>query len=567
MGVTGLDFYMRKKVPNGCTFVDIRNEIRKFKSTASPTTLVFDFQSLYESSCRPDLSGVLCGGRYELVFQLVERFLQQLQQLGVKLVFFNDGVFKKSKNFAVWTARHNAAYERELQIIDSVDNGDDLRTLVSKYRRNIPVNTQYPLKSLAKQYGDFRLSVTGETKKEMVAYANSVNALAIISNNSDMMIFRGIWRFWSSKDLSFEKLTTREFSRSALRTHLGLDEKQLALFATLASNNGFIPSEELVSFRRRHLINQNEFQEMAEFVRKPHSDLVVEIFGPSANEDVIRNGFQKSLDYYGADFIEQEQASSEDPMLNFFKECGKAFLYKLWTGVTSHYALTLIDLRDDGYGAEYPTLSLKIILREAAIAVYHCRDRSSRVFITKTAHTNGYAEQTCALEFPQHVEPPTLQELLSTDPAVHAKLADTKLKLYCWIISDNLDHRQLDAIPPKLMPTVATLYFLIEHQVFELFEADLLLYVAYEVVFKKYDMINIRYPKKLDGRAFRVAFLYNAISQHVLRSLNVAGLDGLGYPEYPQFDGVRFHNLYRDWSRGDRNLEQIQPWRIYANIF
>lgn len=254
-------------------------------------------------------------------------------------------------------------------------------------------------------------------------------------------------------------------------------------------------------------------------------------------------------------------------MLNFLKERGKAFLFKMWTGVISHYALTLIDLRDDGFGAEYPTLSLKLILREAAIAVYHCRDRSSRVFVTKTSHTNGYAERTYALEFPQHVEPPTPQDIYSTDSAIHAKFADTKLKLYCWIISDNLDHRQLDAIPPKLMPTVATLYFLIEHQVFELFEADLLLYVAYEVVFKKYDMINIRYPKKLDGRAFRVAFLYNAISQHVIKSLNVAGLDGLGYPEYPQFDGVRFHNLYRDWSRGDRNLEQIQPWRIYANIF
>uniref|UniRef100_A0A8D8ETF2 Constitutive coactivator of peroxisome proliferator-activated receptor gamma n=1 Tax=Culex pipiens TaxID=7175 RepID=A0A8D8ETF2_CULPI len=572
MGVRGLEKFVRTKVPNGCPVVNIRNEIRNCESDSTPATLVIDFRALFEPLCNPDLGGILCGGRYELVYQLLERFLSRLRQLEATLVFFNDGPVKNSRKLASWAENQNQKYDKELRIIDAVDNGDDVRTLAKRFRWDIPNNTQYPVKILAKRYGEFRVSLTGDMKKEMVAYANSVNALAIVTNNTDLLILGGGWRFWSSKDLNFENLTTREFSRSALRSHLGLEDSgKLALFATLGSSNGFLQSEELESFATRYLVNyETKFYDLADFVKRPHENLLEEIFGAMADEGDLRERFQESLDYYETEYLEQEQPLLEDPTLEFLKNHGKAFLHKMWIGFPIHFAPVFIDFRDDGFGSEYPNLSRKIILREAAVVVYHRRDQpehTSRKLIHRTSHEEGYAERTYELEFPQHVEPPTLQEMLSTDPETQKNLAATKLKLYCWIISDSLDPRQLDAIPPKLMPTVATIYFLVEHQVVEPFEADLLLQVAYEVVFKKYDLINIRYPQYLDGRAFRVAFLYNAISKHVLKALNVVGLNAQEYPVYPQFDGVRFHNLYRKWARGERDLEQIQQWRIYENAF
>lgn len=570
MGVTGLDHFARKTLPNGCFPVDIVREIRKRKPCTT-TTLVMDFQSLFEPACRPDLAGVLCGGRYELAYGVFEAFLKRLDELRVRVVFFNDGIFKKRKDQELWNVRHGKNYEREIEVMEDVDRGVDLQTLVKQHYWKIPCDTLYPLKVLAKRYGEFRIAVAGETKKEMVAYANSVNALAIVSNNSDLMIFRGGWRFWSSKDLNFAKLTTREFNRVALRRHLGLDEAQLARFATLASNNGFIRGEELEAFNRRHSFNPYELQVLAGFVRKPHSNLLVEAFGPQATEGDLEERFQKSLDYYGSDTIEQEQPQSDDPMLEFFKDLGKTFLFKTWNGIPCNYAFSFIDLRDDGFGSEFPNLLKKILLREAGILLYHRRndpEHQTRKLILKPSHEAPYAEQTIDLEFPTHLNPPTLEDLLSPNPETHANLTDTKLQLYAWIISDTLTHDQLKSVPPKLMPTLATIYFLVEHQLIELFEADLLLQVAQDIVTKSYNLQNIQYPKHLDPRAFRLAFLYRGVGQQVLKALNVVGLDSWQqYPTYPQFDGVRFHGLYRKWAGGERDLRKIEQWRIYKDIF
>lgn len=246
------------------------------------------------------MAGILCGGRYELVYQILERFLSRLQQLGVTLVFFNDGPVKNPRKLATWTQNHDEKYEKELRIIDAVDNGDDLRTLLKRFHWDIPNNTQYPAKILAKRFGQFRVASTSEAKKEMVAYANSVNALAIVTNNTDLLILRGTWRFWSSKDLNFENLTTREFSRAALRSHLGLDDPgQLALFATLASSNGFIRSEELELFNQRYLGNPaRKFYALAKFVQRPHENVLVEIFGKLADEGDLRERFQEGLEFY-----------------------------------------------------------------------------------------------------------------------------------------------------------------------------------------------------------------------------------------------------------------------------
>lgn len=267
-----------------------------------------------------------------------------------------------------------------------------------------------------------------------------------------------------------------------------------------------------------------------------------------------------------------KNSPSDDLMLEFLEGIGKIFLYKTWTGIPTNYAISLIDLRDDGFGSEFPHLLKRILLREAGIVVYHRRthpDHQSRKFILKLSHAEPYSEQIYDLEFPTHLNPPTLQELLSTNPGTHAKLADLKLQLYAWLISDTLTHTQLKKLPPTLMPTVAIIYFLVEHQLIELFEADLLLQVAHDVTNKSFNAHTIPYPVTLDPRAFRVAFLYRGVGQQVLKALNVVGLESWNrYPTYPQFDGVRFHSLYAEWARGVQwNVEKIKKWRIYANIF
>ncbi|KAL9704614.1 hypothetical protein quinque_008132 [Culex quinquefasciatus] len=443
----------------------------------------------------------------------MDRFLKRLTQLGAKLVFFGTGPSRRADRI---TKDSNRKYhEYWLKIVDLVDKGTEIDKIC---KGHIPDNTNYPVKLLAKRYGQFRVPTEGDCKKEMVAYAQSVGALAIISNNSDFMIFEGSWRFWCSKRIDFEKLTAEEFDRSAVRQHLGLQTiQQMAILSTLASGNVFLRSEETFSFLAGHSNSpEGKLGSVAEFVRRPHDDVLVDIFGLAANAGDLRERFQKGLDFYGT-----EGSLSDGLDLNLFKEQD---FHKMWTG----FPIEIIDCRK---------------------------------------HDSDYTEEIHPLTFPQHVVPPTLEAMFSEDPATRVNLADTKLQLYSWIISDSLDHRQLASIPPKLMPTVAAIYLLAEAQLIDLFEADLLLEVAYQIAFQAYDMFRIRYPKRLDPRAFRVALFYATICRYTTKALTAVGLDTCQYPGYPLFDGVLFHNLYRKWARGLGEIETIEQWRIYADIF
>lgn len=224
-----------------------------------------------------------------------------------------------------------------------------------------------------------------------------------------------------------------------------------------------------------------------------------------------------------------------------------------------------MDPKRDGPG--YLNLSVRILLRTAAIVAFHRQPKRVDLDIrVLKRHEADYNEENHLLMFPQHVVPPTLEEMFSKDPDIRAILTDTKLQLYCWIISDSLDHHRLAKIPPKLMPTVATIYLLCQARLIELFEADVLLQVAYEIAFQQYDMFRVRYPQRLDPRSFRLARFYAATCQHTTKALAAVGLDTREYPGYPLFDGVLFHNLYAKWARGEGETAAIVQWRIYREV-
>lgn len=225
-------------------------------------------------------------------------------------------------------------------------------------------------------------------------------------------------------------------------------------------------------------------------------------------------------------------------------------------------------MRTNEFGEQYPRLTIRIISRMAGIVLYHQQKQKnvSKInLVVKRFHKEPYDFHSVAVNFPQHIVPPELHILLRSEQP-STDLEDIKLKLYCWIASDKLDHRSLQPVPAIFRPTVLTLYFLRENRVLQLFEADLFLQVAYDVEYSNYDIDNIQYPTRLDSRAFRLVFLYQKIYKHFATSFNLVGLGGDNFSNSPKFDGVLFHNRYSEWSRQKGNVEQIKQWRIYETI-
>lgn len=157
---------------------------------------------------------------------------------GAKLAFFLDGPHQKQKD-EVWFQRRNATYSSALKIFDGIESGLDLKTIA----RNVgdanigSVSIAKTFEGICKRLGYFKTSVEMECDLELAQYAVQNNALAIVGQDSDFMIFDGHWQYWSTEFLDLETLNTICYNRTALCRHLGLSQEQMCLFATLAGND------------------------------------------------------------------------------------------------------------------------------------------------------------------------------------------------------------------------------------------------------------------------------------------------------------------------------------------
>ncbi|XP_062554493.1 uncharacterized protein LOC134219690 [Armigeres subalbatus] len=577
MGIRHLETYICTDVRKGFVSVNIESEIKRHYAEPNPIApiIVIDLMALYRPVSSIDFPGLLCGGRFNQVTDLLEQFFGKLQTLRAKLVFFFDGPVQNTK-YDTWVMRQDDKYHKMLNIINAVDTGRDLTWIVNRFHQIIPNNTLYPLFMVARKYGETIISIMNECDQEMAAYAKKMKAMAIISNDTDFMIYEGFWRYWSAKDINFDTLDTKAYNRVALVKNLGLSFQQMRLFATLGGND-IIKYDEVRQFHSTLGQPRDKFPRLAEFVRSqplPNrlkigavlENLLCRVFGRAAVNDDLKERFIASLDFYDTNYEIHHTNDSSDPVLDALMKMNQTFCYQVWTDKPVNVTAYFLDMRKGEFGEHYPSLVIQLFMRQAGIILYHKRilsDCSKRTIVIKMSHEAGYSFQEVSVQFPTHVEPPLLLNMITQQDNDQTNSLEVGVQLYCWIASDSLDYRRLQPVPEQLWAPVLTLYCLVEKQMIQIVEADTLLQVAHDVAFRTYDVKAVSYPTKLAKRPFRIAFLFLKIYNH----FNKAGRL-LGFEEQPflLFDGVLFHNLYAELTdREEKTLDQIKEWRIYAD--
>ncbi|XP_053688097.1 uncharacterized protein LOC128737480 [Sabethes cyaneus] len=577
MGIRQLDRFIREDLPNGIFKVSIEDEIRNYHETsnipnASAPVIVIDLMSLYNPICELDLPGLLCGGRYNQIATMLECFFSRLKEFGAELFFYRDGPVQQSKT-TTWLKRQNQKYWNTMKIIDAIERGKyPINDLGRRFRNIIPAITDYPYELIAKRFGTVHTAMNRECDQELAAFATSVQALAVISNDTDFMIFEGSWRFWSSKDINFQNFTTCEYNRRALIEKLQISYKQMALFATLGGND-VVQYEEMKDFHTSLGPNNRKFYNLADFVRNLPGvenerewveNCIKKIFTSSEND--IRQRIQKSLDFYDLSYYQESanNTANADDLLEMTSSL--SFVYQVLTGRPVRLILNFQDLRLPRLGAKFPSIAIKVMARQIGIILYHQQNnRRNWEVLIKTQHDVDYSLQNFPIVFPD-VVPPPVDQLLSKDEKEQANLQETKMQLLCWTTSDTLNHQTLQHIPEPYLLTVITLYCLIENETINLFEADLLLYITFMVNTRNYDIRTIPYPSQLIAGAMHLAFLFTAMHKLIKLSARsfrlLIGDASLG----PHFDGLLLQQLYKTWKQGRGNLEPIKDWRIYANL-
>lgn len=180
---------------------------------------------------------VLSGGRHKLLLDNYEAMFQQLQQFGAELAFFMDGLTPDDKRM-VWLKRQDDRYKKGIHCYNQIDDGVSVKRgsetggTVLLYRA---------LATIAKSYGSLHTSTRFDCDRELVHYANQHSTLAIVTGDSDFLIFPGMWQCWNlieiEHDMSEIIIHMVELSRTILRHSIKLDDYRISIFASLIGND------------------------------------------------------------------------------------------------------------------------------------------------------------------------------------------------------------------------------------------------------------------------------------------------------------------------------------------
>lgn len=258
---------------------------------------------------------ILCGPSFPKMHAIFEQSLQKLSTSGVASHFFiNEPACHR--DVKGWNKRQLDQYLERIAVMDKIDsNRFDFDTIPSRQAGGTA--PMMDLLALCESYNVFvHLCASDKYLEEVVKFANDNDAMAIVGNNSDFLVFNGNWRYWSCRDID-RKWKTLEYSKGPLLQHLGLTQRQMPMLATIAGNK-FVPNEKILAFHKK--VNGNKFPKLAEYVRSipcaltndKKREILMDVFGSdnAQNFQLMR----RSLHFYATKSDDIEKESTVEPI-------------------------------------------------------------------------------------------------------------------------------------------------------------------------------------------------------------------------------------------------------------
>lgn len=463
---------------------------------------------------------VLCAGRHQKCNEILNQLFTRLS-VTAELVFFIDGFIKDSK-FLTWVKRQDQKYRKSLLIMDEVRKSS-LSDVVKYHSRDIYTNTFLNvIENVCCKYGSLHYTMNFECDQEIARFAFlNPRVLAVFSNDTDFLIFPGVWRYFSTKDLDLDLLTTLEFDRQKLSKHLRLTSSQMPVFATLAGNdivdreglerfhNKFGKRVErkfegLANFIRQHTKNFSSFPEMIEF-------FATEVYGFPFKDRI--NLLENSIKSYSMNL------KTEDNPYSKYVLNKNIFTFKILNRSPINFSLVFFDLRQSDMPS-YFNLCVSMFQRQAGIVLMNSDNRDEKLTLyTKQNHNTGHRKVKVKAIFPPF-EIPELDDLYSFNPDLDAY----RFALLKWTISwEGLKDVELRDFPDNYMIDILTILFMLRSGVITSKEADIFLWTVKNVE-KGTVPASLKPPRFVEPRAFRLAFLYVKLFVNVVRSIEVCGL-------------------------------------------
>ncbi|XP_012385360.2 constitutive coactivator of peroxisome proliferator-activated receptor gamma isoform X2 [Dasypus novemcinctus] len=247
MGVRGLQGFVGSTCPHICTAVNFKElaEQHRSKYPGCTPTIVVDAMCCLKYWYTPE--SWICGGQWREYYSSLRDFVKTFTAVGIKLIFFFDGMVEQDKRDE-WVKRrlkNNREISRIFHYIKShrEQPGRNMFFIPS----GLAIFTRFALKTL----GQKTLCTLREADYEVASYGLQNNCLGILGEDTDYLIY-DTCPYFSIRELCLESLDTVMLHREKLCESLNLNITDLPLLACLLGND-IIPEGMFESFRYKCL--------------------------------------------------------------------------------------------------------------------------------------------------------------------------------------------------------------------------------------------------------------------------------------------------------------------------
>lgn len=352
---------------------------------------------------------VICGGRHQIALNSWREILDTFKTTGAKLAFFSDLTIQESK-IEEWMTRRDDEFKIYTNLYDQIDSGKTLQEInAEEINRKALRSTFYGMAVIAHSYGEFNYSIRHECDLEVAQYATQRNAIAVITNDTDFLIFDGRWRYWSSQDITITRtnqIETIEYNRNGIANVCSLAKHQLPLFATLLANDfTHVYYNELNRFASTFGPIKYRIKNIARFVRKEgHANLsdrditriTQKVFG-NTNAEIV-DVFKKSLASYNINFA---PVIITDPLEMQLLHTNMYRPYM--ANMSSIHGITMCfyDMRGCEPDKCLPLLSIDWLKRSKGILRQNNKDNYSFTLLAKRSFNTNYMDTEEVPIFPE----------------------------------------------------------------------------------------------------------------------------------------------------------------------
>ncbi|XP_042796277.1 constitutive coactivator of peroxisome proliferator-activated receptor gamma isoform X6 [Panthera leo] len=255
MGVRGLQGFVGSTCPHICTVVNFKElaEHHRSKHPGCTPTIVVDAMCCLRYWYTPE--SWICGGQWREYFSALRDFVKSFTAVGIRLIFFFDGMVEQDKRDE-WVKRrlkNNREISRIFHYIKSHKEqpGRNMFFIPS----GLAVFTRFALKSL----GQETLCSLQEADYEVASYGLQNNCLGILGEDTDYLIY-DTCPYFSISELCLDSLDTVMLCREKLCESLDISLADLPLLACLLGND-IIPEGMFESFRYKCLSSYTSVKE------------------------------------------------------------------------------------------------------------------------------------------------------------------------------------------------------------------------------------------------------------------------------------------------------------------